>query len=143
MRLNRKAFTLVELLVVMAIIGLLVGLLLPAVQAARESARRSQCTNNLKQIGVGLHNFHDAKRYFPPGYIDGNTNPTSTPDNDLGPGWGWASYLLPYLEEDNVYSQINFSAGGGTRQQHGGFPAASDGLPMSDRSSPAVFRRLR
>ncbi len=113
MRLNRKAFTLVELLVVIAIIGLLVGLLLPAVQAARESARRSQCTNNLKQIGLGLQNFHAAKRYFPPGYMDNNTNPISTPDNDLGPGWGWASFTLPFLEENNVYTQIDFKQGVG------------------------------
>jgi prepilin-type processing-associated H-X9-DG protein len=88
-------------------------MLLPAVQAARESARRIQCTNNLKQIGVALHNYHDGQRCFPPGYIDGNTNPASTPDNDLGPGWGWASFLLPYLEEGNVHSQINFGQGVG------------------------------
>jgi prepilin-type N-terminal cleavage/methylation domain-containing protein len=109
----RAGFTLIELLVVIAIIGLLTGMLLPAVQAARESARRIQCTNNLKQIGVALHNYHDGQRCFPPGYIDGNTNPTSTPDNDLGPGWGWASFLLPYLEEGNVHSQINFGQGVG------------------------------
>jgi prepilin-type N-terminal cleavage/methylation domain-containing protein/prepilin-type processing-associated H-X9-DG protein len=105
----RAGFTLIELLVVIAIIGLLTGMLLPAVQAAREAARRTQCTNNLKQIGVALQNYHDGQRCFPSGYIDGNTNPASTPDNDLGPGWGWASLLLPYLEEANVGSQINFS----------------------------------
>ncbi len=109
MRTNRNAFTLVELLIVIAIMGLLMGLLLPAVQAARETARRSQCTNNLKQIGLALHNYHDAKQLLPPGYVDGNTNPASTPDNDVGPGWGWAAFLLPYLEEGNVYSQINFN----------------------------------
>jgi prepilin-type N-terminal cleavage/methylation domain-containing protein/prepilin-type processing-associated H-X9-DG protein len=105
----RAGFTLIELLVVIAIIGLLTGMLLPAVQAAREAARRTQCTNNLKQIGLALQNHHDSKLFFPPGYVDGNTNPVSTPDNDLGPSWGWASFLLPYLEETNVYSQINFS----------------------------------
>ena len=108
MRSIRRAFTLIELLVVIAIIGLLVGMLLPAVQAARESARRTQCTNNLKQIGVALQNYHDGQRCFPSGYIDRNTNPKSTPDNDLGPSWGWASFLLPYLEESNVHSQIDF-----------------------------------
>lgn len=110
---NRKAFTLVELLVVIAIIGVLVAMLLPAVQAARESARRTQCTNNLKQIGVALHNYHQNQRCFPSGYIDRNTDPTSTPDNDLGPGWGWAALLLPYVEEGNVHGQINFSQGVG------------------------------
>jgi prepilin-type N-terminal cleavage/methylation domain-containing protein/prepilin-type processing-associated H-X9-DG protein len=107
-RRTADGFTLIELLVVIAIIGLLVGMLLPAVQAARESARRTQFTNNLKQIGVALQNYHDGKRVFPPGYLDRNTDPTSTPDNDLGPGWGWASLLLPYLEEGNLSSQINF-----------------------------------
>jgi prepilin-type N-terminal cleavage/methylation domain-containing protein/prepilin-type processing-associated H-X9-DG protein len=107
--LRRNAFTLIELLVVIAVIGLLVGLLLPAVQAARESANRTQCSNNLKQIGIGLQAYHDAKKAFPPGYIDYNTNPAVTPDGDLGPGWGWASMLLPYVEQQNLYNQINFS----------------------------------
>ncbi|HEY2839323.1 MAG TPA: DUF1559 domain-containing protein [Pirellulales bacterium] len=109
----RRGFTLVELLVVIAIIGLLVGLLLPAVQSARESARSGQCKNNLKQIGLALHNYHDGLGCFPPGYIDGNTNPNSTPDNDVGPSWGWAALLLPYLEQGNISKQINFSQGVG------------------------------
>jgi prepilin-type N-terminal cleavage/methylation domain-containing protein/prepilin-type processing-associated H-X9-DG protein len=112
-RFSHPAFTLIELLVVIAIIGILMGLLLPAVQKIREAAARMQCTNNLKQIGLALHNYHDAFHYFPPGYIDRNTNATSTPDNDLGPGWGWASLLLPYLEQEPVYYQINFTQGVG------------------------------
>ncbi len=111
---RRDGFTLIELLVVIAIIGVLTGLLLPAVQKVRESAVRMKCTSNLKQIGLALHSYHDANRYFPPGYSDGNTDPNSTPDNDVGPGWGWASYLLPYLEQGNVYNQIHFSQGIGT-----------------------------
>ncbi len=105
---SRTGFTLVELLIVIAIIGLLVGMLLPAVQAAREAARLSQCTNNLKQIGLALQSYHDGNRVFPAGYIDWTIDPASTPDNDLGPSWGWASVLLPYLEEGNLAAQINF-----------------------------------
>src|SRR5207248_10077893 len=104
-----EGFTLIELLVVIAIIAILIGLLLPAVQKVREAAARMSCSNNLKQLGIAVHMYHDANAFFPPGYADGNTNPNSTPDNDVGPGWGWASYLLPYLEQGNLFNQINFN----------------------------------
>jgi prepilin-type N-terminal cleavage/methylation domain-containing protein/prepilin-type processing-associated H-X9-DG protein len=110
---GRGGFTLIELLVVIAIIAVLAGMLLPAVQKVREAANRSQCANNLKQIGLALHSYHDDYHSLPSGYLDGNTSPTSTPDNDVGPGWGWASYLLPYVEQQNLYKQINFSQGVG------------------------------
>jgi prepilin-type processing-associated H-X9-DG protein len=102
---KKTAFTLVELLVVFAIIGLLVALLLPAIQAAREAARRAQCKNNLKQIGLALHNFENARRMFPPGFIS-----TSTTVNGpgTGPGWGWGAFILPHLEEASVFQQIDF-----------------------------------
>jgi prepilin-type N-terminal cleavage/methylation domain-containing protein/prepilin-type processing-associated H-X9-DG protein len=112
--LRARGFTLIELLVVIAIIGLLVALLLPAVQGAREAARRSQCSNNLKQIGLALHNYHNGKLCFPPGYTDGNTVAASNATYDVGPSWGWASYILPYLDETNTWSQINFSVAVGT-----------------------------
>jgi prepilin-type N-terminal cleavage/methylation domain-containing protein/prepilin-type processing-associated H-X9-DG protein len=111
---RRKAYTLIELLVVIAIIAVLIGLLVPAVQKVRETAARAQCTNNLKQIGVALHAYHGAKKHFPPGYIDGNTDPASTPDNDVGPGWGWASFLLPYLDQGALFGQIDFTQAVGT-----------------------------
>jgi prepilin-type N-terminal cleavage/methylation domain-containing protein/prepilin-type processing-associated H-X9-DG protein len=110
---TRRAFTLIELLVVIAIIAILIALLVPAVQKVREAASVTQCSNNLKQIGLALHSYHDTYKLFPPGYVDRNTDPTSTPDNDQGPGWGWASFLLPYLEETNVYKQIDFNQGVG------------------------------
>jgi prepilin-type N-terminal cleavage/methylation domain-containing protein/prepilin-type processing-associated H-X9-DG protein len=106
---QRQGFTLIEMLVVIAVIGVLMGLLVPAVQNVREAASRTTCANNLKQIGLALHSYHDRKKQFPPGYVDGNMDPDSTPDNDVGPGWGWASFLLPYLDQNNVYSQIDFS----------------------------------
>src|SRR5437868_1890332 len=95
---RRHAFTLVELLVVIAIIGVLVALLLPAVQMAREAARMTQCKNNLRQIGIAIHNRHNSHGALPPGW---------TADQPEGtPGWGWASELLPQLEQGNLYQSI-------------------------------------
>lgn len=96
---RRRAFTLVELLVVIAIIGVLVALLLPAVQAAREAARRTQCSNNLKQLGLALHNYHDVMQSLPSAQIT---------SNDLS----WIVSVLPYIEQSPLYDQISKAAGG-------------------------------
>jgi len=95
---NRRGFTLVELLVVIAIIGVLIGLLVPAVQKIREAASRMSCSNNLKQIGLALHNHHDAKGFFPP-------SSTSGP----GKRHSWIPFTLPYFEQDPLYKRYNFN----------------------------------
>lgn len=99
----RRAFTLVELLVVIAIIGVLVALLLPAVQAAREAARRMNCQNNVKQIGLALHNHHDVYNTFPAGGI---TNGTCCGTESAAT---WTIFILPYLEQSNLYERYDFS----------------------------------
>ena len=102
---RRRGFTLIELLVVIAIIAVLIALLLPAVQAAREAARRAQCANNLKQMGLALHNYHDVVGAFPPGYL---SRPGLDGDN-TGPGWGWAALSLPQIEQSPLFNSVNFS----------------------------------
>src|SRR5918992_4678938 len=99
---KRSAFTLVELLVVIAIIGVLVALLLPAVQAAREAARRMQCSNNLKQLGLASHNYHDTYKVFPV---------QSFPAHGSNNAWGWSPMLFPFIELNSLYDILKPNTG--------------------------------
>lgn len=100
---KRSAFTLIELLVVIAIIAILVALLLPAVQQAREAARRSTCKNNLKQLGIALHNYHDTYRVMPPGFVNQGPGGGSA---DQAYNWAWSAHILPFIEQGPLYDQL-------------------------------------
>ncbi len=128
---RRRAFTLIELLVVIAIIGVLIALLLPAVQSAREAARRMQCTNNLKQVGIALHNYHGTLNSFPVGFLfPGRPNPSGASPlgiPDLHWRWSVLAQLTPYMEQSAAYNAVNFdwpiAPGSGASGPFAGFPA--------------------
>ena len=125
-RFRRRGFTLIELLVVIAIIAILIALLLPAVQQAREAARRTQCKNNLKQLGLALHNYVDANRYLPPGAAV-DLSVTSTGNNG---SWGVHGRLLPYLEQGNLYNNVDLTIAWD-------FQTAIDGLKIATFACPS------
>lgn len=114
---GRSGFTLVELLVVIAIIGILIGMLLPAVQQVREAARRVTCANNMRQLGLAMHNYEGAFGHFPPGFTSISTSDGTVPSGvhidpvtwNAGPGWGWGASLLPFVEGKNLHDQIDFN----------------------------------
>lgn len=140
---RRRGFTLVELLVVITIIGILIALLLPAVQAAREAARRSQCTNNLKQLGVALHNYHSAHNVFPPSAIDlgwgsacyGAESPTKTIKNLNG-----LVLLLPFLEQAWIYERWDFRVCASDAHGNGHYSATGGSPSIAPLAGPAANR---
>ena len=108
---SNRGFTLIELLVVIAIIAILIALLLPAVQQAREAARRSECKNNLKQMGLAIHNYHDTYRILPPGF---NVDLVVANGASGNGGLGWSGSILPGIDQANLYNTLDFNADCGT-----------------------------
>ena len=110
---RKRGFTLIELLVVIAIIAVLIALLLPAVQQAREAARRSTCKNNLKQIGLALHNYHDIYKMFPIGAQERPAAYGADANGNTGPGnyesWGWAASMLPQIDQAPLFDSMDVS----------------------------------
>jgi prepilin-type processing-associated H-X9-DG protein len=106
---RRRGITLVEVIVVIIIVALFLGLLIPSILGAREAARRTQCKNNLKQIGLALHNYHDTSNTFPPGYVLGENSPYL--------GWGWGVMITPYIDGSPYYSRISGRFGNGLQHE--------------------------
>lgn len=106
---HRRGFTLIELLVVIAIIAVLIALLLPAVQQAREAARRTQCKNNMKQLGLAMHNYHDTYRVFPPGWIAVDPATRAMSAHEGLSGFGWGTMILPQIDQSALYNQLNLN----------------------------------
>lgn len=104
----RKGFTLIELLVVIAIIGVLMALLFPAVQSVREAARRTHCANNQRQVALALQMHHNSMRYLPYGWLSGENQFTDLEWTEDNPGWSWATRILPYMEQSNLYKRIDW-----------------------------------
>ncbi len=134
---NRRGFTLIELLVVIAIIAILIGLLLPAVQMVRDAPARMSCSNNMKQLGIALHSYHDANLRMPPGGGD-----DSPPFGTVATGWGssWKVYVLPYIEQDNLHRQWQFNSGTGGGNPNGSGWQNQNNMNLIHRVTIKTFR---
>src|SRR5882757_460139 len=110
---RQSAFTLIELLVVIAIIAILIALLVPAVQKVREAAARTQCINNLKNMGLAFHGYHDIKKALPPGATGGGSIVGGYPDSPGGWGSSWMVYLLPHIEQQSIFTKWDWTSHSG------------------------------
>jgi prepilin-type N-terminal cleavage/methylation domain-containing protein/prepilin-type processing-associated H-X9-DG protein len=143
-RWHRPGFTLIELLVVIAIIAILIGLLLPAVQKVREAAARASCQNNLKQLGLALHGFHDVNGYLPSAGTSDGKPLSSGPWPCSGEGTNWAVYTMPYIEQGNIFTRLTFNGDAGwTDNQNQGPPCQSSALNNVTLSAGVVLKIFR
>jgi prepilin-type N-terminal cleavage/methylation domain-containing protein len=148
---KNRGFTLIELLVVIAIIAILIALLLPAVQQAREAARRSTCKNNLKQIGLALHNYHDIYKMFPPGAVPKVSGTSGYQGNEEH--WGWMAFILPQIDQQPLFTQLGVNRrtladvgralGSNTNALNTAFPSLSVFQCPSDTTGPRLKAGMR